>query len=119
MKINDRVKIINGPLLGLQGKVLKVNIEKRRCKVSLELNDSPILFDLGFEILEVVNDKISRVIISSQECVKIVNRKIIERIKDSEEMYYLKPREFEIAISELLELTLYSVWYNTVSNKVA
>jgi len=103
MNKNDKVKIIKGPLLGLQGKIVKVNSEKKRCKVSLDLNDSPILFDLGFEVLEIVNEKIEKVLISAQECVKIVNRRIIENIKDSEEIYFLKPREFEIAISEILE----------------
>ena len=47
-----RIKVIKGPLMGLEGCIVKVNKRKRRAKIRLDMNDSPILFDLSFEILE-------------------------------------------------------------------
>jgi len=38
--------------MGLEGCIVKVNKRKRRAKIRLDMNDSPILFDLSFEILE-------------------------------------------------------------------
>jgi len=37
--------------------IVKVNKRKKRAKVRLEMNDSPILFDLGFELLESLDKK--------------------------------------------------------------
>lgn len=51
---NNRIKVINGPLMGLEGSIVKVNKRKRRAKVALDMNDSPIFFDLSFEVLEAV-----------------------------------------------------------------
>lgn len=52
---NNRIKILKGPLAGLEGMIVKVDKRKRRAKVRLDMNDSPITFDLGFEILETSN----------------------------------------------------------------
>ncbi|TXT47178.1 MAG: transcriptional antiterminator NusG [Spirochaetes bacterium] len=49
---NNRIKVIQGPLAGLEGMIVKVDRRKRRAKVRLDLNNSPITFDLGFEMLE-------------------------------------------------------------------
>ncbi|HWP69240.1 MAG TPA: transcription termination/antitermination NusG family protein [Rectinemataceae bacterium] len=51
-----RIKVIKGPLMGLEGHIVKVNRRKRRAKIRLDMNDSPILFDLSFEILESVQE---------------------------------------------------------------
>ncbi|HEY9054011.1 MAG TPA: antiterminator LoaP [Rectinemataceae bacterium] len=48
----NRIKVIKGPLMGLEGQIVKVDKRKRRAKVRLDMNDSPILFDLAFEIIE-------------------------------------------------------------------
>jgi transcriptional antiterminator NusG len=48
---NNRIKVIKGPLAGLEGMIVKVDRRKRRAKVRLDLNNSPITFDLGFESL--------------------------------------------------------------------
>ncbi|HCO48434.1 MAG TPA: hypothetical protein DIT55_02970 [Spirochaetaceae bacterium] len=53
---NNRIKVIQGPLMGLEGKIVKVDRRKRRAKIQLEMNDSPITFDLGFDLLEAVKD---------------------------------------------------------------
>lgn len=54
---NNRIKVLKGPLMGLEGQIVKVNKRKKRAKVRLEMNDSPILFDLGFELLESLDKK--------------------------------------------------------------
>jgi len=40
--------------MGLEGRIIKVDRRKRRAKIQLEMNDSPISFDLGFDVLEAV-----------------------------------------------------------------
>ncbi len=49
---NNRIKVIQGPLAGLEGMIVKVDRRKRRAKVRLDLNNSPIVFDLGYESIE-------------------------------------------------------------------
>jgi transcription termination/antitermination protein NusG len=49
---NNRIKIIEGPLLGMEGRIVRVDRRKRRAKITLELENSPISFDLGFEVLQ-------------------------------------------------------------------
>lgn len=53
---NNRIKVIRGPLMGLEGRIIKVDRRKRRAKIQLEMSDSPISFDLGFDILEAVKE---------------------------------------------------------------
>lgn len=48
---NDRIKVLEGPLTGLEGRIVKVDKRKRRAKIRLDLYDDSILFDLGFELL--------------------------------------------------------------------
>lgn len=47
----DRIVVAQGPLMGLEGRIIKVDKRKRRAKVRLEIYDSPIDIDFGFEIL--------------------------------------------------------------------
>lgn len=54
---NNRIKVLKGPLMGMEGRIVKVNRRKKRAKIRLDMNDSPILFDLGFELLESVPAK--------------------------------------------------------------
>jgi len=54
---NNRIKVIKGPLMGLEGCIVKVNKRKRRAKIRLDMNNSPILFDLGFEVIEKFQEK--------------------------------------------------------------
>ena len=51
---NNKIRIIEGPLLGLEGRIVRVDRRKRRAKVTLELGDSPISFDLAFEVIQKV-----------------------------------------------------------------
>lgn len=54
---NNRIKVIQGPMMGLEGRIIKVDKRKRRAKIKFEMTDSPITFDLGFDILEEVKDR--------------------------------------------------------------
>ncbi len=54
---NNRIKVIQGPMMGMEGMIIKVDRRKKRAKVRLEMNDSPISFDLSFEVLETVKEE--------------------------------------------------------------
>ncbi len=54
---NNRIKVIQGPMMGMEGRIVKVDRRKKRAKVRLEMNDSPISFDLSFEVLEAVKEE--------------------------------------------------------------
>lgn len=51
---DQRIRVLSGPLSGMEGKIVKVNKRKRRAKVRLNLYDDSFLIDFGFEILELV-----------------------------------------------------------------
>ena len=53
---NNLIKVIRGPMMGLEGRIIKVDRRKKRAKVQLDMNDSPITFDLSFELLETVKE---------------------------------------------------------------
>ncbi|HWR10858.1 MAG TPA: transcription termination/antitermination NusG family protein [Rectinemataceae bacterium] len=53
---NNRIKVIQGPMMGLEGRIIKVDKRKRRAKIRFEMTETPITFDLGFEILETVKE---------------------------------------------------------------
>ncbi|MFP4301807.1 MAG: antiterminator LoaP [Spirochaetaceae bacterium] len=47
----SRIEVIEGPLQGLEGRIVKVDKRKGRAKVRLDLYKDSFLVDLGFEIL--------------------------------------------------------------------
>jgi transcription termination/antitermination protein NusG len=49
---NDRIVVLEGPLKGLEGHIIKVDRRKGRAKVLLDIYDSPYPIDLGFEVVE-------------------------------------------------------------------
>ncbi len=49
---NNRISIIEGPLKGLEGLIVKVDRRKGRAKVKLDLYDESRLVDFGFTSLE-------------------------------------------------------------------
>lgn len=49
---NDKVKIVEGPLLGMEGVITKIDKRKGRAKVKFTLSERDLLIDLGIEILE-------------------------------------------------------------------
>ncbi|HOT63144.1 MAG TPA: antiterminator LoaP [Treponemataceae bacterium] len=48
---NDRIQVAEGPLKGLEGRIVKVDKRKGRAKVKLDMYDESFLIDLSFELL--------------------------------------------------------------------
>lgn len=48
---NDRVKIVEGPLLGMEGVIKRIDKRKGRARVNFFLNENSLLIDLGIEII--------------------------------------------------------------------
>lgn len=49
---NDRIIVQDGPLKGLEGRIIKVDKRKGRAKVKLDMYDESFLIDLAFELLD-------------------------------------------------------------------
>lgn len=49
--VNNRIVVQEGPLTGLEGRIVKVDKRKGRAKVRLDMYDNSFLIDLGFEIM--------------------------------------------------------------------
>lgn len=49
---NQKIRVVSGPLQGIEGLIVKVDRRKRRAKVRLTLADSVMLLDLSFEVME-------------------------------------------------------------------
>jgi Transcription antiterminator len=48
---NDRIQVVDGPLKGLEGRIIKVDKRKGRAKVKLDMYDESFPVDLSFEII--------------------------------------------------------------------
>ncbi|MDR1898995.1 MAG: antiterminator LoaP [Treponema sp.] len=48
---NSRIVIIEGPLMGLEGRIIKVDKRKGRAKIKLDLYDDTFSIDLAIEII--------------------------------------------------------------------
>lgn len=46
---NSRIIVVEGPLMGLEGRILKVDKRKGRAKIKLDLYDDSFTIDLAFE----------------------------------------------------------------------
>lgn len=51
-KENDGVRIVTGPLMGLEGQVMKVDYRKGRAKVSLRFMNEERVVELGIEVVD-------------------------------------------------------------------
>ncbi|MEE8441797.1 MAG: antiterminator LoaP [Spirochaetia bacterium] len=51
MDENQRIRVLHGPLEGLEGMIVKVDKRKQRAKVRLDLYHESFLVDFGFELL--------------------------------------------------------------------
>ncbi|GBU28279.1 transcription antitermination protein NusG [Treponema sp. R8-4-B8] len=51
---NSRIVVLEGPLKGLEGKIIKVDKRKGRAKISLDLYSDSFSIDLAFEVIEPV-----------------------------------------------------------------
>jgi transcriptional antiterminator NusG len=49
---NARIVVADGPLMGLEGKIIKVDKRKGRAKIKLDLYDDSFSIDLAFEVIE-------------------------------------------------------------------
>jgi transcriptional antiterminator NusG len=54
---NQRVRIVSGPLKGLEGHIVKVNRRKNRIKLKLELYEDSFFIDFGFESIEKISEE--------------------------------------------------------------
>jgi transcriptional antiterminator NusG len=50
---NSRIVVVEGPLAGLEGRIIKVDKRKGRAKVSLDLYNDSFAIDLAFEVIGV------------------------------------------------------------------
>lgn len=48
---NSRIVVAGGPLMGLEGKIIKVDKRKGRAKIKLDLYDDSFSIDLAFEVI--------------------------------------------------------------------
>jgi transcriptional antiterminator NusG len=48
---NSRIVVTEGPLMGLEGKIIKVDKRKGRAKIKLDLYDDSFSVDLAFEVI--------------------------------------------------------------------
>jgi transcriptional antiterminator NusG len=53
---NDRIVVLEGPLKGLEGSIVKVDRRRGRAKVSLDMCSTGFLIDLGFAVVEKVKE---------------------------------------------------------------
>ena len=51
----SRIVVVDGPLAGLEGKIIKVDKRKGRAKIKLDLYDDSFSIDLAFEIMELAS----------------------------------------------------------------
>lgn len=51
---NDRIIVKSGPMIGLEGNIVKVDKRKKRAKIALDFAEQKFLIDLSFTILEEV-----------------------------------------------------------------
>lgn len=49
---NDRIVVLEGPLKGLEGNIIKVDRRKKRAKIRVDFENSPMTIDLAFEVME-------------------------------------------------------------------
>jgi transcription termination/antitermination protein NusG len=49
---NSRIKIVSGPLEGLEGSIIKVDRRKKRAKVKLDLYEDSLYINLDFELID-------------------------------------------------------------------
>ena len=49
---NARIVVVDGPLMGLEGKIIKVDKRKGRAKIKLDIYDDSFAVDLAFEMIE-------------------------------------------------------------------
>ena len=49
---DDKIRVVEGPMKGLEGLIIKVDKRKKRAKIKLNLYEDSFMIDFGFELLE-------------------------------------------------------------------
>jgi transcriptional antiterminator NusG len=49
---NSRIVVVDGPLMGLEGRIIKVDKRKGRAKIKLDLYKEAFAIDLAFEVIQ-------------------------------------------------------------------
>lgn len=49
---SQKIKVVQGPMLGLEGKIIKVDRRKQRARICIEFNGNQFQIDLAFELME-------------------------------------------------------------------
>jgi transcriptional antiterminator NusG len=57
---NQKVRIISGPLAGLEGCIVKVNRRKKRIKIKLKLYEDSFYVDFSFESIEKLKEEVKK-----------------------------------------------------------
>lgn len=57
LKENDKIEVIDGPLFGLEGMILKVNARKGRAKVKINFLGEEKTVELGIEVVNKIQTK--------------------------------------------------------------
>ena len=53
----DEISILDGPLMGLKTKIVKVNLHKRKVRVGITLCNNYIETDVGINIITKINEQ--------------------------------------------------------------
>jgi len=54
---NSRIVVVDGPLIGLEGRIIKVDRRKGRAKIKLDLYNDSFSIDLAFEVIGSLENK--------------------------------------------------------------
>ena len=49
---NNRITVVSGPMVGLEGIIVRVDRRKGRAKIRLSLNNNSLLVDLAFDVIK-------------------------------------------------------------------
>ncbi|MDR0495389.1 MAG: antiterminator LoaP [Treponema sp.] len=54
---DDRIVVVDGPLIGLEGRIIKVDKRKKRAKIKLNLYNDSFAIDLAFELIGAARER--------------------------------------------------------------
>jgi Transcription antiterminator len=106
---NFRIAILEGPLKGLEGRIITVDSIKRRCKVLLDIYEKDFPIDIGFEVLELTENYYEDLFKISSNIELKINSSLIDRIQKPEDIFRISPYQFEELIGEILEIQGFDV----------
>jgi transcription antitermination factor NusG len=99
----SKVAILMGPLKGLEGKVIKKDIENMGCKISLDLMGEGFNIDISLDGVEKINNYLDEINEIGKNVEIKINSSLIERINNTSDLLKITPYQFEELIGEILE----------------